>query len=231
MNLRKGRGIEMRVIAPAHMPQPVLDIGPRFFDIERPQVIRRNYPLLELAHFGALQDAAKLGLPHQKALYKRTRAHLKVRQHAQLFNRALREVLRLVNDQQRATTLVVEHLEMLLQTGEQRRFIFAGRGQAEGRRNQSQQIIGVDLRADDLHWHDRIILDTPEQAAKEGGLACPHVASDDDEAFALMQSIFKIGERALVASAAEEKIGVGVELKGLGAQTEMTLVHGWPAGL
>ena len=139
--------------------------------------------------------------------------------------------MRFIDDQQGTTALVVEHLEMLLQTGEQRRLIFSARGQTEGRRNQSQQIIGVDLRADDLHWYDRIVLDTSEQAAKEGGLASTHVTSDDDEALSLMQPIFKIGQCPLVASAAEEKIGVGIELKGLGAQTEMTLVHGWPAGL
>ena len=64
MDLRKGRGIEMRVIAPAYMPQPVLDLGPRLFDIERPEVIGRNHTLLELAHFGALQNPAKLWLPN-----------------------------------------------------------------------------------------------------------------------------------------------------------------------
>ena len=102
---------------------------------------------------------------------------------------------------------------------------------AQGRRNQSQQIVGVDLRADNLHRHDRIVLDTPQQTSKQRGLACAHIAGDDDESLALMQTIFKIGQCALMASAAEEKIGVWVELKGLGAQTEMTLVHGWPAGL
>jgi hypothetical protein len=38
MDLRKGGNIEMRVIAPAHMLETVLDIGPRLFNIKRPQV-------------------------------------------------------------------------------------------------------------------------------------------------------------------------------------------------
>ena len=77
----------------------------RLVEIERADVAGGGNALAELLHLGPLQDLAELGLTDEKALQQRLVAELEIRQHAQLFNRARREVLRLVHHKQAALAL------------------------------------------------------------------------------------------------------------------------------
>ena len=54
-----------------------------------------------------------------------------------------------------------------------------------------------------------------EQAAHDRRLAGADLAGDDDEAFALIDAVLQIGERALVAAAAEVERGSGLSWNGL----------------
>ena len=65
------------------------------------------------------QRRTKLFLPQQKNLYQRPTLILKVRQHAQLFDRLGRQVLRLVDDQQNALVLPRAMQKELLQVAQQ----------------------------------------------------------------------------------------------------------------
>ena len=70
--------------------------------VERTEVVGSDHALAELLHSGALHDPPQLGLPDQKALQQRLLANLEVGEHAQLFHRTWREILRFVHEQQHA---------------------------------------------------------------------------------------------------------------------------------
>ncbi len=95
-------GLESRVALPAHVRETMLDVGLRFGAIHRPQVVGRDDALPELLHLRALHHVAQLGLADQEALQQCLVAELEIRQHPQFLDRARRQVLRLVDHQQRA---------------------------------------------------------------------------------------------------------------------------------
>src|SRR5690606_39636844 len=57
------------------------------------------------------------------------------------------------------------------------------------------------------------------------GLAGPDATGDDDEAFALLEAIAKIGHRALVAAAFEIEAGIRRETEGFAAELVKWFVH------
>ena len=101
----KAAGLEAGLAGGAGALEPVLDVALGLVGVQRADVAGGRHALAELLHLGALQDLAELGLADQEALQQRLVAELEVRQHAQLFHRARRQVLRLVDDQQAALAL------------------------------------------------------------------------------------------------------------------------------
>ena len=67
----EGGRFEARVILPAYMLQPMLDVALRFRLVERSQVVRRDHPLPQLLHLRSLHDLAQFGLADEKALQQR----------------------------------------------------------------------------------------------------------------------------------------------------------------
>jgi hypothetical protein len=101
----EGLGIEARLVGGAGTLQAVLDVALGLVLVQRADVAGGRHALAELLHLGPLQDLAELGLADQEALQQRLVAELEVRQHAQFLDRARRQVLRLVDDQQAALAL------------------------------------------------------------------------------------------------------------------------------
>ena len=123
MDQVEGRGIESRIAFPADVREPVLDVGFRLGLVHRPEVIGRDDALAQLLHLRSLHHAAQLGLADQEALQQRLVAELEVRQHPQLLDRARRQVLRLVDDEQRATLVDGDLAQECLERREQRRLV------------------------------------------------------------------------------------------------------------
>ena len=98
-----------------------------------------------------------------------------------------------------------------------RRLVEAVHRHAERHGDRAQQVVGLELRADELRRDDLARIELLEQAAHDRGLARADLAGDDDEAFALVQAVLEVGERALVPATAEEERRIGIELERLAA--------------
>jgi len=225
VNRVEGPGLEPGIFAPTHVPQPMLDVGLSLGAVHRSQVIGRGYPLAQLLELGALHQQAQLGLAHQKALQEPLVAELEVGQHAQFFDRAAREILGFVDDQQGALALRHERHEERFELGEQLRLVDRLRRQSERHGDGMQQLLRVELGRDQLGGNESVGIDLFEQAAHKRGLTGTDFSGDDDEAFTLVHAVLQVGEGALVAATAVEKGGIGIELKGLAGQPEKRLVH------
>ena len=79
----------------------------------------------------------------------------------------------------------------------------------------AQQVVGLELRADDLRGHDGLAIELLEQRAHQRGLAGADLAGDDDEALALVDAVLQVRQRAAVALAAEVEAGSGLSWNGL----------------
>ena len=140
-----------------------------------------------------------------------------------------REVLRLVDDQQRALLVERELAEERLERREQDRLVDRLDRQPERRADCTQHVVGVELRADELRRDELVAVDVLEQVAHDRRLAGADFAGDDDEALALVEPILQVGERALVPAAAEVERRIGVELERLARQVIEGFVHGTSA--
>jgi hypothetical protein len=119
-----------------------------------------------------------------------------------------------------------EQREIGFKRGDQIGFAVAFAGNAKRGDGCAEQVTRFQLRANQLGRHDLLVVDVVEQGAHEGGLAGADVASDDDEAFSLVQAKFQVRQRAAVPLAVKEEAGVRVEQEGGAGEAEMVLVHG-----
>src|SRR5262249_49979745 len=121
----EGAGDKLRIALPADALEAVLDVTVRLLEVPRSDVTCADYPLAKLRHFGALHRAPEFRLPDEEALQQRVRLELEVRQHPQLFDGPRREVLRLVDDEQRALPLLAHRDEKRFQRQQQVGFLDA----------------------------------------------------------------------------------------------------------
>ena len=98
-------------------------------------------------------------------------------------------------------------------------------GKAIGDSHRAQQVIGVELGADQLSCDHLVALEMLQETANDGGFARADLARDDDEALALVESVLQIGIRALVSTASKEESRIRVELEGFAGQAVEGLVH------
>jgi hypothetical protein len=188
-------------------------------------VVAGDHALAQLLHAGAVQGGAELRLAEQEGLQQRLVVGLEVRQHAQFFHRARRQVLGFVDDQQGALALVVDIAQELLQARQQVGLARAFVRQAEGRDHHAQRVVRIQVGVDDVGGDDLVGGQAVEQVAHQRGLAGTDFAGDDDEALALRQAVLEVGHGALVALAAEEEVRIGAQLEGLGGKSVVSLVH------
>ena len=123
------------------------------------------------------------------------------------------EVLRFVDDQQRAPASGRERCQKGLQAADQVSLGVARRSDAERHQNSLQQLARLELRADDLRRHHLLRIQAFEQGPHQRGLASADFASHDDEALALVSAELQVRQRVAVPAAVEIKSRVGVELE------------------
>jgi hypothetical protein len=126
------------------------DIGLDLVLAHRVEMVRGDDPLAKLLQAFAGELFAELGLAEQEDLEQRAAANLIVGEHAQLFERRFRQVLRLVDDQKRALAASRGLFEMLLNAFEKLRFFRAGRVETHALRGQAQHVRPFDLGGDDV---------------------------------------------------------------------------------
>ena len=130
---------------------------------------------------------------------------LEIRQHAQFLDRALGQVLCLVDDQQgplaRGSGRHQEGLEREQEIG----LLEAARWNPEGSGNQSQDVVRIDLGAHELRGDDLRGVQLLEEAAHQGCLARTDLTGNDDEAFVLVKAIFQVGHCTAMPPAAEKR--------------------------
>ena len=155
------------------MRKPVFDIGLRLFAVERPQVVGGDDPLTQLLHLRACIISPEFGLADQETLQQRVILELEIRQHAQFLDRALGQVLCLVDDQQgplaRGSGRHQEGLEREQEIG----LLEAARWNPEGSGNQSQDVVRIDLGAHELRGDDLRGVQLLEEAAHRVVLPAP----------------------------------------------------------
>ena len=191
-----------------------MDIGFDLARLHRFEVMSRDHALAQLLELvGAGEQALELRLAEQKRLQERVRAELEVRQHPQFLERADREVLGFVDDQQAAFAVARFLVEEMLDRGERRRLVTPFDIEAEAARRDMDHLLAIE-RAGDHLAHAHPVVELFLEMRDQRRFARADLAGDDDEPFALVQAIAKIGQRLLVRDALKEIGGVGRELEG-----------------
>ncbi len=168
---------------------------------------------------------AKFGLTEQHRLKQCAAADLEVGQHAQLFERRDRQILRLVDDQQDAPAGPRLLAELLLDPVEQLRLGDALAGEAEALADEAKHVVAFNLGRDDADRVQPLAVDRRHQVGDQCGLARADVAGDGDEPFALGQAVAEIGHRLLVGAALIPEARIRSELKGTVGKPVIVGVH------
>ena len=174
---------------------------------------------------GAGELVAEFGLAEQQRLQQGAAADLEVGEHAQLFERRDRQVLRLVDDQQGALAGARLLLEPLLDRVEQPRFLDRAGVEPEPLRDQAQHVVALDLGRDQADRVQAGAVDIGQDMRDQGGFARADLAGHDDEALALGEAVAEIGHRLPVRPAVIPEARVGRQLEGLSGQAIMLGIH------
>ena len=120
-------------VAERRAPQPMVDVVGGLVGVERRQVIADRDPLPQLLELRRRELVAQVRLADQHDLQQLRFLGLEVREHAQLFERAEAQVLRLVDDQQHQPSGETLVDQVLRQVAHQQRLAAARRDRARSR--------------------------------------------------------------------------------------------------
>ncbi len=206
------------VVLPANLLEAAFHIAAAFVGSEGAEVIVGDHALTQLLQVRVFQHLPELGLPQQKGLQQGLATHLQIGQHAQLFERARGQVLRLIDHQQCPLALPRPGQQEGLQSLQQASLVHALVAQAKGGGDHAQHFIGFELRGSEVGDDQMPLVHFLQQNLCQGGLAGAGITGDDHEAFSLAEPVAQVGQGPLVATAGVEKARVGAQAEGLGAQ-------------
>ena len=152
-------------------------------------------------------------LAEQKTLQHGCRADDDIRQHAQLFERFQRQVLSLVDDQERAPSSGKLGQHKFLDAGQQRRLRQSRMVDSEPGGDHAQHVVATELARDDFGGQEGAWIDLRQQTVDQHRLAGADLPGYDDEPFGMMQTVGKMRHRPPMLSAVEEKPWVGRQLE------------------
>ena len=217
--------VEFGMLVPADMAQAMLDIGFDLARLHRFEMVCGDDALAELLELVRMRkQLLELGLAEQQRLQQRVRTELEVRQHPQFFERADRQVLRLVDDQQRpaaiARLFVQEHLDRC-EVGS----LVAARVEPEAARCDMDHFLAIERAGHHFAHGHAVAVELLLEMGHQRRLARTDLAGDDDEAFALVEAVPEIAQRLLVRDAFVIERRVGRELERTLAETVIFFVH------
>ena len=135
------------------------------------------------------------------------------------------QVLRFVDDQHRTACLLLEPAQEALEPGGQ----FLGRArigrQAELDQHRAQQLLGVELGADDLRHRMQCRVEFRQQGAHDGRLAGADLAADDDELGFRVERLTQFCEGPAVPPTAEIEARIGGQLERRSGDAKARFVH------
>ncbi|EXI68201.1 MAG: hypothetical protein AW08_01419 [Candidatus Accumulibacter adjunctus] len=146
----KGAGIEAWRPLRAGTLQTMFDVGLRLVLIHRADMAGGDHALPQLLHLRTLHDLAKLRLANQEALQQGLGPKLEIGQHAQFLDRARRQVLCLIDDQQAAFALASDIDQKRLEGEQSLRLSQVPATDTKCSRHHAQRVLGVKLCAHQL---------------------------------------------------------------------------------
>src|SRR6266850_652293 len=204
--------------------EAVPDVEARLLGGQRADVAAQSDALLELAQLGHVELVAQLGLADEEDLHQLLAGRLEVREQAHRLQRLHREVLRLVDDQDRAQPLPVLVDEELVELEQPLGVGGAHRLHAPVVQDVLQQPLGGEGGV--VHvGHVRVAVEPLQQRAQERGLAGPDLAAQHDEALALAHSIEELRQGFAVPARLEQELGVRRRREGRLAEAVELEVH------
>ena len=219
---------ERRIALPADFGHAVFDIAADLVGLHRVEMMRRDHALAQLFQPLGVQRGAKFGLTQQQNLQQRMRAELKIRQHAQFFQRRGLQVLGFIDDEKAATSGARLILQEILECAQRGGLVGGARVRqlnAECLRCQPHQFVPIELAGHDLAHGQPLPIDRGDQMRGQRRFARAHFAGDDNKTLALRQAIAQIRQRLAVSQAFEIEIGIGRELERPAAEPIKLIVH------
>ena len=200
---RKGR-----IFPPTNQAEAVDEIRLDFLWQHRFEMMRCNHALAQLFKLRRGQGRAKFRLRQQEDLQQRCFPQLEVGKHAQFFKRAHRQILRFIDDQQRAPPSTRFFVQEVFDSRQRVRLCGACNGNAQRISGQPQQISIGNLGRDQTSRRQPRWVNGLHDMADQRRLTRPHFTSDDDKALTLCQTIAQIGHGGTVCRAFKPKAWV-----------------------
>ena len=186
--------------------------------------VRRN-PLRELQQLRPAQHVLELRLPDQDRLQELHLVDVNVRQHAQAFERAFAQILRLVDDQDCPSPVCALAVEKILEDFQQARDRALKR-QIERHHDPLQQLVAAARRVGDQADIDAARVEAAtQQMTHERRLARAHLAGDDGELRIVHHAELEHGKGHAMRAAPIDQVGIGQNRERLFAQAVKRLVH------
>ncbi len=198
---------------PTGAGQPVLQIGPRFSQAQRLHAAGGQDALAKLLHPWLADQGAKRVLTDQEHLQEGTGDLLQIRDHPQLFDRVIGQVLRLVDDDEGVVTglhLPQEHRSKIQQDGRLARV--AGLD-PKSVRHQPEKILRAHLGAPDMGLCHLGGPRVREQIRDQQGLPGTGLSRHHDKAFALVKHVLHVGLRLREVGMPIAKLRIRTEAK------------------
>ncbi len=208
--------------------QPMPQVGLGLGLIQRQQVIARGDALGELAQLGLRHDAAQLRLAQQDDLQQFLGGGFQIGEQADLLQRLVGEVLRLVHDQHHAQAPGVgvdqEGVERIDQRLE--RIAPAGKVDLQLLGDALEQLDRSQARIEH-QGHAHVVGQLLQQQPAQRGLSRAHLAGELHEtaAAALADAVEQVRQRVAVALAQEDEARIGRDRERRFAQAVEVEVH------
>ena len=211
-------------VARARDAQPGPDILARFARGQRRDLAAQPDPLLELLELGEVELGLELRLTHEQDLQELVRRGLEVREQPDLFQRRGVEVLRFVEDEDGVLAGPFALDEEVVQRDEPPRLRRLAIGNPKVREDVLENAVKRERGVEDEGDRGLSVEPLPK-GVEQGGLSRAHLAGQDHEAFALLDTVLELGERLLMPRTHVEEFGIRGRVEGLLAESVEGQVH------
>src|SRR5262249_30098493 len=194
---------------------------------ERTDAESQRNPLMELPHLRPLKLRSKLGLADQQNLKELRAGRLEVREQPNLFERLEREVLGLVENQDRSLTGAVTLDQEGVEGDEALGLRLAGLGDAEVLEDVLEQSIEGQRRVEHEGGGGGAI-EPAQESAEQGCLPRAHLSGQQNEPDVVLDPVRELSQRVAMAPGEIEKLRIRCRAEGLFAQSVEVEVHAGP---
>src|SRR5438445_2833553 len=211
-------------IARAGDAEPEIDVLAGLLRRERTDAEPQGDPLLELPHLRQPKLGPELGLPDQQNLEELRGGRFEVREQPNLFERLQREVLRLVEDQDRSLAGPMALDQEVVEGDEALGLRLSGLGDAEVLEDVFEQSVEGQRRVEDERRGGGAI-EPAEEGSEQGRLARTHLSGQQNEPDFVLDSVRELRQGVAMPARQIEKFRIGRCTEGLLAESVEVEVH------